>query len=227
MIVSISPVHSTIHVGQLGEYIQFNEQLRAYDNSAKFRSIPIGFTDFCNTWNDSVASGDSRRISTIYLDDDPQNNYITPASRSVTLQDFHITPAQTGSATDDVNQPSSALQAEIAQEFAALMVAKQRRECQFIEEHRKKKIRAFGTSAPTNTKLIHVRQRTRKRVQHSSPAPTTHSSSPTATHGVEAPPTVLEDQSLISENPDVPADPEDGTIPGESTHVSEAMEINA
>ena len=141
-------VHSTIHVGQLAEYIQFDEQLRAYGHSAEFHSIPVGFTDFCNTWNDGVASGDSRRISTIYLDDDPQNNYITPASRSVTLQDFHITPAQTGSATDDVNQPSSALQAEIAQEFAALMVAKQRRECRFIEERRKKKIRALVPLLP-------------------------------------------------------------------------------
>ena len=111
--------------------------------------------------------------------------------------------------------------------WTVYMVAKQRRERRFIEERREKRIRAFGTSAPTNAKLIHVRQCTHKRVQHSSLAPTTHSSSPTATHGVEAPPTVLEDQSLISENPDVPADPEDGTIPGESTHVSEAMEINA
>ena len=46
------PVHSTIHVGQLAEYIQFNEQLRAYGDSVEFCSIPIGFTDFCNTWND-------------------------------------------------------------------------------------------------------------------------------------------------------------------------------
>ena len=69
-------------------------------------------------------------------------------------------PTQTGNVTDDTNQPSSAsaLQAKIAQEFAALMVAKQRREHRFIKEHHEKRIRAFRNSIPASSQLIHVRQ---------------------------------------------------------------------
>ena len=43
------------------KYIQFDKQLRTgtYGDSADFHSVPIGFTEFCNTRNEGVMIGGS------------------------------------------------------------------------------------------------------------------------------------------------------------------------
>ena len=65
------PVHTTIHVGQIMEYLQFDEQLRAYyHDAADFTSIPIGFAEFGVAWNQGTIPGDPCHISTISLADD-------------------------------------------------------------------------------------------------------------------------------------------------------------
>lgn len=212
------PVHSTIHVGQLAEYMQFDKQLRAHGNSAGFHSIPIGFTDFCNTWNDGVASGDPRRISIVYIDDDSQNNRVTPSRHPVSLQEFYITPAQAGVATENTDEQSSVLQAEIAQEFAAIMVAKQKKERKFYEERREKRIQAFGAPTAIFSKIKHVHRRSRKQIKPRSPTPTTSKSPPK----VYAP--KPEDQSSVPEDHQLPEVPDDETPPSESNHVPVPME---
>ena len=130
------PIHTTIHVGQLAEYLTFDEHLREYGNTAQFNSVPLRFIDFCNTWNAGVLSDDPCRISTVYLADDPNNNQIDPSIHPVVLQDFHISPTQTNALATTPNQlaSDSALQADINQEFAALMVAKQKRQHQSYKE---------------------------------------------------------------------------------------------
>ena len=128
------PIHTTIHV--LAEYLTFDEHLREYGNTAQFNSVPLRFIDFCNTWNAGVLSDDPCRISTVYLADDPNNNQIDPSIHPVVLQDFHISPTQTNALATTPNQlaSDSALQADINQEFAALMVAKQKRQHQSYKE---------------------------------------------------------------------------------------------
>ena len=139
------PMHTTIHVGQITEYLQFDEQLRAYHHdAADFTSIPIGFSEFSTTWNEGAIPGDPRRISTVTLADDPRNNSIVPSTHPVHLYEFHITPAQAGVAYSTTEQPPTTLQADINQEFAALMVARQKRQRQYYEERQEKKTRAFS-----------------------------------------------------------------------------------
>ena len=128
------PVSTTIHVGQITEYLQFDEQLRAYHDAADFTSVPIGFSEFGAAWNEGVIPGDPCHISTISLADDPRDNSIVPSIHPVHLYEFHITPAQAGVATPPAEQPPTTLQADINQEFAALMVARQKKQRQYYEE---------------------------------------------------------------------------------------------
>ena len=60
------PVHTTVHVRQITDYVWFDERLRAYGDSTDFHSIPFGYMDFCTAWNNGTADNDHRRFSTIY-----------------------------------------------------------------------------------------------------------------------------------------------------------------
>jgi hypothetical protein len=79
------------------------------------------------------------------LADDPKDNEIEPSNNPVHISDFHITAAQVGLTTDDEFRPSIASQNNIAHEYANLMAEKQRKQREFIEERRQKRIRAFDS----------------------------------------------------------------------------------
>ena len=129
-------IHTTIHVSQLTKYLNFDKHLRKYGNTAQFNSVPLRFIDFCNTWNTGISPDDPHHVSTVYLADNPNSNQIDPSNHPLLLQDFHISPTHPSTLSTTSNQPSSesALQADINQEFAALMVAKKKRQCQSYEE---------------------------------------------------------------------------------------------
>ena len=122
------PVHTTVHVGQITDYVRFDERLRAYGDTTDFHSIPIGYTDFCTAWNNGTADNDHRRFSTIFLAEDPQHNSVIPSTRPVKLCDFHITPAQAGNTSDVPAPPADPIQAKIAQEYATIMAFRQKKQ---------------------------------------------------------------------------------------------------
>jgi hypothetical protein len=124
-------------MAQIAEYVQFDEELHAYSRTSTFRSIPLGYTDFCLAWNNGTAVDDPRQFSTIFISDDPQDNGVVPSKYPVRLSEFFITPEQTGIVP--INDQPSAVQAEINQEYAAMMAAKQRRQREFIEERKAKR----------------------------------------------------------------------------------------
>jgi hypothetical protein len=210
----IFPIHTTIHTGQIAEYIKFDEQLRAQGDS--FHSIPIGFTNFCNTWNGGLTLDDTRRISTVFIGEDPQDNYVIPSTHPVSLRDFHITPAQAGIAPEAVDQQSTALQADITQEFAAIMVARQKKQRQSYEERQEKRIQAFRTSVPVFPKYSHFGKHTRaRRHRKQNIVPNTSSSSTRA---------LTPERSVVPEDFEAPEDPENATPPEDPTHTSDPME---
>ena len=106
--------------------------------------VPIGFAEFGVAWNEGTVPGDPHRISTISLADDPCDNSVIPSLHPVQLYEFHITPAQAGIVATTTEQPNTTLQAEINQEFAAIMVARQKKQHQYFEERQEKKTRAFS-----------------------------------------------------------------------------------
>jgi hypothetical protein len=132
-----SSVHTTVHVAQIAEYVQFDEELRAYSRTSTFRSIPLGYTDFCLAWNNGTAVDDPWQFSTTFISDDPQDNGVVPSKYPVRLSEIFITPEQTGIVP--INDQPSAVQAEINQEYTAMMAAKQRRLREFIEERKAKR----------------------------------------------------------------------------------------
>ena len=56
-------IHTTIHVGQLAEYLQFDEELRTSQDPNRFKSIPISFAEFGNLWNAGVMIAASAQFS--------------------------------------------------------------------------------------------------------------------------------------------------------------------
>jgi hypothetical protein len=124
-------------VAQIAKYVQFDEELRTYSCTSTFRSIPLGYTDFCLAWNNGTAVDDPRQFSTIFISDDPQDNGVVPSKYPVRLSEFFITPEQTSIVP--INDQPLAVQAKINQEYTAIMAVKQRRQREFIEERRAKR----------------------------------------------------------------------------------------
>jgi hypothetical protein len=137
------PIHTTIHVGQIAEYLEFDEELRSRKN-ADFTSMPLGYSEFCSAWNDNAAPGDKRRLSTVFIADDPQDSGIVPSDHPPRLYDFFITQEQVGLGST-TPQPVSG-QTEITHEYAVLMAAKQKREREGFEERERKRARKGITS---------------------------------------------------------------------------------
>ena len=89
---------STLHVGQIADYLTFDEQLRAHGIS-ELQSIPHGFDDFAYLWNIGASKNDDRQISRVYVSEDTSNYSVDATTTPVLLTDFFITPEQVGLAT--------------------------------------------------------------------------------------------------------------------------------
>jgi hypothetical protein len=209
------PVHTTIHVAQIAEYVQFDEELRALSKTSHFTSVPIGYLEFSNAWNSGADPDDLRRFSTIYLADDPERNDAYPSTYPIQLSAFHITPAQAGIHSENTQPQSDPLQADIAHEFAAIMVTCQKKQRLFEEQRKEKKVRAFAAgNAARNRNQTHSafkrRQNQKKRPQARQPAPLRVPSSPPDTP--------------VSTTANLPPVPEDTEIPGSEDDLPPAQE---
>ena len=214
-------IGNTIHTGQVALYLQFDEQLRRNRDPTSLRSIPSGYMTFSDTWNDGIAPGDARRMSTIYLSDDPQDYYVTPSTHPITLRDFYITPAQTGSV---VNQPfNDTGRTEVINEYAVMMAARQKKQRQSFEERQQKRLQTFGTSAPVFSKYSHFGRQARNKHSKKKDSPY---SSPTSTQGstTESPPVPYTEPLPVPEDIEIPEDPGNASLPTEQTHTSVPME---
>ena len=84
----------TLHVGQIADYLTFDEQLRTHGIS-ELQSVPHGFDDFAYLWNIGTSDNDYRQISRIFVSE--ADGYSVDATTTpVVLTDFFITPEQVG-----------------------------------------------------------------------------------------------------------------------------------
>ena len=84
----------TLHVGQIADYLTFDEQLRTHGIS-ELQSVPHGFDDFAYLWNIGTSDNDYRQISRIFVSE--ADGYSVDATTTpVVLTDFFITPDQVG-----------------------------------------------------------------------------------------------------------------------------------
>lgn len=218
------PVHTTVHVGQIAEFLQFDEQLRAYPDDVDFTAIPIGFSEFGAAWNNGTIPGDRRRVSTVSLCDDPQDNSVSPSTHPLFLYEFHITPAQAGVVASTIAPPVSTAQDTVTNEFAFLMAERQRKQRQYVEERREKKARPFSAKASVlqpSASSYHApsRRHLKNKIRKSHYRPPSYTS-PQSTQPVEDLPPVAE----FSDN----EIPEDHTVAEtEDTRTSAPMEVIA
>ena len=111
---------TTLHIGHIVEMLKFDEQVRLEHGIQHVTSIPLGFAEFSDVWNSGVHPKDPRRISKVFVTDNPDEHFVEAATVPISIQDFHITPEQAGAGHDTV--APSRIQAEITQEFAAIML---------------------------------------------------------------------------------------------------------
>ena len=147
------PFSVTLHVGQVADYLHFDERVRAKGGIDSFQSIPLGFIDFATIWNSGVRNGDPRRLSKIFLSETPElGHFVELPHTPVCLTNFFITPEQVGLGPDLRNDSTSAgVQNEIMQEFATMMMDKRRSQRRGYEERREKRLRLFNKGYASNT----------------------------------------------------------------------------
>jgi hypothetical protein len=89
-----------VHVGQIALFLQFDEEVRLRRGVKGLESVPVGYAEFAEAWNDGAGVRDPRRISQVTLTENPDEDFIDPATHPVFLRDFYITPEQTGLVDD-------------------------------------------------------------------------------------------------------------------------------
>ena len=87
---------STIHVGQIADYLNFEASLRELGDLGGLQSMPLGYLDFAKHWNHGTAPGDLRRLSSFSFPDNEDNPVMQLSSNPVSIDDFFITPDQVG-----------------------------------------------------------------------------------------------------------------------------------
>ena len=231
------PVDTNIHVAQMAEYIRFDQYLRANGDAADLSTIPIGYTVFSTAWNKGAAPNDRRRFSTVSLDDDPAFNYSIPSNNPVRLSDLQITQEQAGLTTAAITPPpTSTLQQEITEEFAALMVTKQKKLRQHFEARQERRRGLTEYKPPARFHPIHPPNRNHHHNGHRNNHRNNHHNNhrnrsrrgnhnPDHTHQQSSPPAstwpstssavvITEEPPYISENeePEIPQDEEEEEI---------------
>jgi hypothetical protein len=92
----------TTHVGQIADYLTFEERLRIQKDFTNFQSIPLGYLEFAQLWNTGVSQNDIRRLSTYSYPEGSDTPSFEISSTPLSITEFFITPDQVG-----LHSPSS------------------------------------------------------------------------------------------------------------------------
>ena len=179
-------VNTTVHVAQIAEYLDFDQELRCYEGAAAadFTSYPLGYIEFCKAWNGGASANDTRRLSTIHLDDDPDYNDVYHSLNPLSLSDFFITASQIGQTPDNL-PPVDHGQDDITREFGILMAARQKRQRQFAEERREKRVKAGNIQKNTHSAFKRrAKNRPVRKLRTPSPSPEPEPEPPVEEHPV-------------------------------------------
>ena len=117
--------HSTIHVGQVVDYIDFDSHIRKHRTLTGVESIPIGYLDFADLWNNGVSKEDTRRFTNYFWEEDTEDPTFEFSPHPLTVADFHITKEQAGMYTPRERPPVSDPRTDsYARELADMMIEK-------------------------------------------------------------------------------------------------------
>ncbi len=138
-------VDVTVHVGQVADYLNYEQQFRAQKNLTDFKSMPLGFLEFAGLWNDGIPAGDSRQLSHFWYPDESTVPTIVISTTPVNSDDFFIAPEQVGlGSPPPAPQPElvrDPLHDDIMKEFAVVVMEQRRL---------KRELEGLGPSSPPN-----------------------------------------------------------------------------
>jgi hypothetical protein len=135
-----------LHVGQIMNYLAFDQHLRDNGNLSDFTGIPIGYSDFANLFNTGRRAGDGRYLSTCITSS--AGDSITPSSNPVYLEDFYITPEQCGLAAPQLDGITKA-QAYVFEDYATTQAIRNKRRREAIQAREDKRHSLFGRFGST------------------------------------------------------------------------------
>jgi hypothetical protein len=96
---------STVHVGQLADFLNFDERMRDAGGIHQLQAMPLGYLEFAAFWNEGVQLGDARRFSTFSYPEGSEQPIVTISTVPVPAADFSITREQVGLRTLDRGGP--------------------------------------------------------------------------------------------------------------------------
>ena len=115
---------TVIHVGQIADYIKFDDQIRATGGLATLQSMPIGFVDFAHLWN--LGSENGKTISRVYVPEGSNSYHVTISTSPVAISDFHITAEQVGLISPNASASLDEFTANLTREYASVMMDRSR-----------------------------------------------------------------------------------------------------
>ena len=194
-----SDLESTIHVGQIADFVKFDELLRA-EGFLNLQSMPLGFDDFAYYWNVGAREHDRRRVSRVYLPADASEYRVEETETPVHIRDFFITPEQVGLAIPTVapnsmpraDQPKDTLHDELARDYLMDSLQQRRANREAYAQRQENRARpynqkpAYNQRAANDSSNIGALSRLRfKRKRQRSPSPVRRAPtpSPSTTHG--------------------------------------------
>ena len=125
----------TLHIGQIADFLDFDEQVRNRGGLRTLNMMPLGFVDFANLWNSGARDDDRRRFCEItFAEREQDDHHVEFPNNPVTLRDFFITADQLTIASDAKNELS--VQHEIMQEFATMMMDQRRTQRKDVEQRK-------------------------------------------------------------------------------------------
>ena len=85
-----------MHVGQIADYVSFDNLVRDLGDFSQLQSMPIGFQEFAGYWNNHATPDDHRRFCDIVFPEGADLPTISIPQHPVPIEDFLITPIQVG-----------------------------------------------------------------------------------------------------------------------------------
>ena len=133
-----------VHVGQVTDYLNFEERFRKMKGFDDFQSIPIGYKEFADLWNAGVSKEDPRRLSSFSYAENSTDPILDLTATPPLINDFFIFPDQVGLQRPQQADPQGD---KYARELADIML-----------EHRQKERDGFvkgGSPAHPNPRPSH------------------------------------------------------------------------
>ena len=211
-----SDLESTIHVGQIADFIKFDELLRA-EGLNNLQSMPLGFDDFAYYWNVGAREQDRRRISRVYIPVDTSEYCVEEADTPVHIRDFFIAPEQVGLATPTSIPNNMERTDQLARDYLMDSLQQRRANREAYAQRQGNRSRPYG-GKPTNnqrpTNDSHntgalSRLRFKRKRQQRSPSPVRRVPTPSPSDAHEKAPI---EQTSSEEHPNEPT--EESTVEG-------------